>query len=174
MSTNSSWNGIMKILWIEHRRQGELLWREENIKNILHSGGEAFILNAVFAGGQINSVIPEHYYIGLDARASLAVADTLVDLSGEPSTNGYSRQAINSSGDFVVTLPDGLTNYRATSPIVAFQAVGGDWGPITNIFLCNSANVEGDLIASSALPSALSVADGDTITMRLGLTLKDC
>ena len=170
----TEWRGLMKILWIEHRHKEKLLWRSENIKNVLHSDGESFILRAAFTGGAVSDVIPENYYVGLDARFSLAVSDSIDDLSGEPSTNGYTRQAVSSSGEFTVSIPDGLTNYRATGPIIAFQAEGGSWGPVKNIFLADTATTEGTLICSAELPSQLTVSDGDTITMRIGMSLKDC
>lgn len=170
----SNWNGLMKILWIQQVRNGKVIWREENIKNVLHRDGEAFVLRAAFTGGPVSEIIPANYYIGLDGRYSLATTDTIVDLLSEPSTNGYERQAVSSTGSFTVTIPEGSTNYRATSPIVGFQAEGGSWGPVKNIFLADTATSTGNLISSAPLPSAISVADGDTITMRLGLTLKDC
>lgn len=168
----SDWHGIMKILWIKHWREGQVIWESENIRNLLHKEGESFILRAVFQGGVQSQVIPENYYIGLDARFVLDVEDNLGSLIGEPSGNGYTRQAVSSSGGFDVTLED--SNYRATSPIVAFTAVIGGWGPVSNIFLTDSTTSTGNLISSAALPSNLSVADGDTVTMRIGLVLKDC
>jgi hypothetical protein len=170
----SSWNGLMKILWIEQIRNNEVIWRAENIKNVLHTDGESYILRAAFTGGPVSEVIPENYYIGLDARFSLAASDTITDLLGEPTINGYTRQAVSSTGNFTVTIPEGSANYRATSPIVAFQAEGGSWGPVKNVFLTDTATSSGNLICSAELPSQISVVDGDTITMRLGLSLKDC
>lgn len=168
----SDWHGIMKVLWIEHRREGELIWKAENIRNILHKDGESFILRAAFTGGQVSSVIPSNYYLGLDNRFSLDVEDDLGSLIGEPSGSGYARQAVSSAGDFVVTLEG--SNYRATSPIVAFRAEVGNWGPVSNIFLTDTTTSTGNLIASAALPSAVTVIAGDQVTMRIGLVLKDC
>ena len=175
----SDWHGIMKILWIKHWRDGEMIWEAENIKNLLHREGESFILRAAFTGGQQSNVIPANYYIGLDARFALNVEDNLTSLIGEPSGNGYIRQAVSSNGEseeetggFVLTLEG--SNYRVTSPIVAFDAVLGNWGPVNNIFLTDSNTSNGNLISSAALPSTLTVASGDTVTMRFGLVLKDC
>ncbi len=168
----SDWHGIMKVLWIKQWREGQIIWEAENIRNILHKDGESFILRAVFQGGVQSQVIPENYYIGLDSRFSLSAEDNLGSLIGEPAGNGYVRQAVSSSGDFEVTLEE--SNYRATSPIVAFTAAIGGWGPVLNIFLTDSTTSSGNLISSAALPSALSVAAGDTVTMRIGLVLKDC
>ena len=43
----SDWHGIMKILWIKHWRDGEMIWEAENIKNLLHREGESFILRVL-------------------------------------------------------------------------------------------------------------------------------
>ena len=48
----SNWNGLVKILHIQHlSREGEVLWEDFDLKNVFHTEGEAFVLNAVFAGG---------------------------------------------------------------------------------------------------------------------------
>ena len=162
----------MKVLWVRHWRDNELIYEQNNIRNLLHTDGESFILRAVFTGGQVSSVIPSNYYLGLDNRSEIVAANTLDSLVAEPAGDGYVRQAVSSAGDFVVTLEG--SNYRATSPIVAFRAEGGSWGPVQNIFLTDSATSAGTLISSAALDTAVTVADGDQVTMRIGLVLKDC
>ena len=169
---NNDWQGIMKVLWIKHSRNGKVLYEQSNIRNLLHTDGESFILRAVFTGGQVSSVIPSNYYLGLDNRTEIVAANNLDSLVAEPTSDGYVRQPVSSAGDFVVTL-EGL-NYRATSPIVAFRAEGGSWGPVQNIFLTDSATSSGTLISSAQLDSAVTVVDGDQITIRIGLALKDC
>ncbi len=169
---NKDWHGIMKVLWIKHWRKGEVIWQQDNVYNLLHTDGESFVLRAVFTGGQVSSVIPTNYYMGLDNRSAILEANTLTKLVAEPTTNGYLRQAMSSAGDFIVTLEG--SNYRATSPIVAFKAVGGSWGPVSNVFLTNTATSTGTLISSAKLDTGISVADGDQITMRIGIVLKDC
>lgn len=162
----------MKILWIKQIRNGETIFEQNNIFNMLHEEGEQFLLNAVFTGGQVNTYIPENYYIGLDNRPSVLVAQDIDSLVDEPTTNGYLRQPVSSSGDFVVTLEN--SHYQATSPIVAFQAVGGDWGPVGSIFLSNRADNLGVLLCSAMLESQATVTAGDSILMRIALKLKDC
>jgi len=168
----SDWNGIMKVLWVKHWRDGELIWKQNNIRNLLHTDGESYVLRAVFTGGQVSSVIPQFYYMGLDNRSEILASNTLNNLVAEPVGDGYLRQAVSSAGDFVVTLEG--SNYRATSPIVAFRAEGGSWGPVQNVFLTDSATETGTLISSAKLDSGVTVADGDQITMRIGIVLKDC
>ena len=70
-------------------RLGRVLWAEKH-ENMLHDEGEQFICQVAFSEEQS---VPSAYYVGLDNRGSLAEGDTLASLSGEPSGNGYARQA---------------------------------------------------------------------------------
>jgi len=167
-----SWNGIMKLIELTHIRDGQVIQKFENLKNMLHQDGEEFILRACFIGGQSNSVIPANYFLGLDNRVEPFESDTLAALTGEPTGNGYSRQTISSSGEFVVSLD--TSHFKAVSPIVTFQAVTGSWGPVNNLFLSTTLDDTGFLICTVVLPQALTVAANDSVTMRMAMTLKDC
>lgn len=173
----SNWHGIMKVEHIQHLRNGEVIWENKNLNNILHSDGEEFILRAAFTGGSVSSVIPDSYYLGLDNRSVYDVDDTITSLIGEPTGNGYARQTLSSSGDLTVSQESG--HFRATSKIVAFRAEGGSWGPVSNLFLTDLESDEGYLISTVSLsgdpdePIFITVADGDQITLRLALTLRD-
>lgn len=170
----------MKVLEVEHRnKNGTLLRRIENVKNILHLNGEQFLLTAVFAGMDahgVNQVTPQNYYLGLDNRSEPATEDTLAALVGEPvAYTGYARQAVNSTTGFTVGLDNG--HWVALSTVVSFQASGGAWGPVKNLFLTNREDNGGYLISTASLATsenAISVNDGDFITMRLTMSLQDC
>lgn len=169
-----NWHGIMKLLEVQHLSEtGEILWSQKNILNLLHNTGEQFILNAVFVGGVDNTFIPSAYYVGLDNRGSIVTTDTMstVNGGGEPTGNGYVRQAISSSGQFVVSAQN--NNYKAVSPLLSFSATGGSWGPVSNIFLTTTANFSGILIASAQLATPITVTSGQSITIRAGMTLRD-
>jgi len=169
----SNWNGILTIIEIEHRdSKGNLLWKKNNIKNILHQEGERFLLMAAFTGGQTNTIIPEYYHLGLDNRSVVEADNTLDSLIGEPSSGGYERQSISSSGIFSVNLEG--SHYVATSPIVAFRATVGDWGPVTNLFLTTTNDNTGILISTAILGTAVSLLSGNNVTMRIGMRLRDC
>ena len=168
----SNWHGLLKVLEFTQTRNGEIVTQFKDLKNLLHSDGESFILQACFFGGQTSSIIPDNYYLGLDNRESIDVADTMVSLSGEPIGNGYARQAISSAGSFVVAFTN--THYVATSPIVSFQATGTSWGPVNNLFLTTETDATGFLISSVILPQAVTVLAGDLVTLRTALSLKDC
>jgi hypothetical protein len=161
---------LLTILEIDHVRDGKVIWREENLKNVLHTQGEEYMLTALFKTTLVS--VPTFYYLGLDNRATVLAADALpLSLQGEPTTNGYNRQAVSSASGFTIEEVDGIT--RATSIVVSFQASGGSWGPVTNLFLTNMINNTGYLIATAPLGTARTLQDGDFITMRFALALKD-
>jgi hypothetical protein len=167
------WNGIMKILKIEHKDKfGNILWQQENVKNLLHLKGEEFILRAAFTGGRVSNVIPENYYLGLDNRATVAEDDEMSNTNGEPNFSGYQRQPVASAGDFNISFENG--HYQAISPIVAFNATGGTWGPVKNLIFSDQSGSLGVLISTTVLNTSVTVNSGESITMRLAMALKDC
>jgi hypothetical protein len=170
------WHGLVKVLEIIHRdAEGRVLWRDENLYNLLHSEGEDFLLRALFLGGNSPSTyIPASYYFGLDDRTVIGLNDTMVTVAdgNEPTVNGYARQAVSSSGQFNIVTVSSV--HQANSPILSFHASGGSWGPVHNLFLTDDAGYAGKLIASVPLSQSLTVNDGETISMRMGLALRDC
>jgi hypothetical protein len=165
----------IEILEIKHTdKYGKVLWESHNLPNMLHVTGEQFMLLATFVGGTTNTYIPASYYFGLDNRVTLAAADTLATTAvSEPSTYGYGRASVSSTGQFSVSLA--MTGHNlATSPIVTFSAIGGTWGPVRNMFLATTANNSGYLIASVALLSSMTLNSGEQLSARIGLGLKDC
>ncbi len=167
------WPGIMKIVEILHTNsKGEILWESKNIRNLLHLEGEQFLLQAAFIGGRDSTIIPDVYYLGLDNRLTVDVSDTMEEITAEPSGNGYERAEISSSGDFAINFEQ--SHYVATSPIVAFRAVVGSWGPCNNLFLTAEVNSTFRLISTAVLPSAVSLSPGDAVTMRIGMQLREC
>lgn len=167
-----SWHGIMHVIELQHIRDGQVIQSFHHLNNLLHQSGEEFILKACFLGGQVSNVIPANYYIGLDSRAEIAITDTMTSITSEPSGSGYDRQTISSAGAFVISLDGDV--FKAVSPIVTFQAVSGPWGPVTNLFMTTALDDSGYLICSVVLPQAITVAAGDSVTMRMAMALKDC
>jgi len=162
-----TWRGILKIIEIEHRRGTKVLWAQNNIWNQLHLKGEEFLLNCCFNNN--GNYPPSEYYFGLDSRVSISQADTMDDLDGEPTASGYTRQPRSSNGGFIVESNSG--NYRASSNIMTFTAVGGGWGPVKNIFMATSSDNTGVLISTAALSQELSLIDGDSVNLRMALSL---
>jgi hypothetical protein len=166
----SKWHGIMKMLEIKHySKDGDVIWEDHNILNLLHTDGEEFILQALFNG----EPIPVAYYLGLDNRSDLSVEDTMDSLTTEPAGSGYLRQPVLSSGEFTFAVTNaGYT--QAQTPIVEFNASGGSWGPVANIFLSTEADSSGFLISSLTLSSPVTLNDGERVTVRMGLGMRDC
>jgi hypothetical protein len=176
------WHGLVKILEIQHIRNGKVIWEDKNLYNTLHIGGEAYILSCVFSNPNNSSMPPQNYYFGLDNRTSISVDDLITDLADEPSGGGYLRQpvspiakspAINQpfTSEFAIEDSNGI--YRAISKIVTFNASGTGWGPVNNLFLATSIDNTGILISSNKLTSQLILVDGDAVNMRMGLSLRD-
>lgn len=147
----------------------KLVWRHENLHNLFHQEGEEFMLRAAFTGGVNSTIIPTNYYLGLDNRSTIAADDIMDDLVSEPTGSGYTRQTVSSSGDFSLNLEDG--HYVATSPIVAFRATTGTWGPVSNLFFTNKDDSTGYLISTVVLPSVITLTAGNSVTMRIGMKL---
>ena len=166
---NKNWNGIMKVLEVQHFRNNKVIWEDFDLYNMLHAEGQEIILNAVFAGG----LIPDTYYMGLDVRTSLAVGNTLDDLLSEPSSNGYTRVSLSSSTDFTVSLEES-GNFKSQSVLLTYTASGGSWGPVKNLFMASTYNNTGKLISSVALSEPLTLIAGDMINLRINLSLTDC
>ncbi len=171
MGNKNDWHGLMQILWVEHVRDGKVIHREENKLNTLHFLGENFVLSALFLGGNNpNTFVPDQYYLGLDARAAIDKADTMEDVLNEPFVNGYARQPVSSVTGFSIDVVNGV--HRAVSEIVTFSAAGGAWGPMKNIFLSDKQNTTGVLISSAPLTSPVTVASGDSVNMRMAMSLR--
>ena len=160
---------LVKIIEIDHLdANGNIIWNQKNIKNTFHQEGEYFLLSVAF--NSVSGVtVPTSYYLGLDNRVNIQLNDGLENLSEEPTQNGYTRQAVSSANGFTVSLQS--DNYLAVSTIVAFQATGGSWGPIRNIFLATTSTNSGYLLSSVALSEQRTVNDGENLTMRLSLGL---
>lgn len=165
---------LIGIDYIQHLScEHKILWEQKNILNMLHNDGEEFVLRSIFLGGKTNNAyIPNYYYFGLDNRVSLAASDIMTSLVSEPTTSGYTRVAVASTSNF--TLGTNETNTQISSPIVTFRAVGGSWGPVKNLFLTDASDNTGYLISSVALASSVTLNDGESINLRMSITLKDC
>tara|TARA_Y100000034_G_C6883569_1_gene405316 strand:+ start:1189 stop:1695 length:507 start_codon:yes stop_codon:yes gene_type:complete len=162
---------LLRIEKIEHiNAQGDVIWEKEDLLNVLHTEGEQYMLEAAFVGGSIsNEFIPENFWFGLDDRAIIDTEDTLASLDSEPSVNGYARQAVTSTDGFSVALSSGYN--KATAPIVTFAASGGSWGPVSNLFMATTEGNSGLLIATVALGTEVTVPSGDSINVRMSISL---
>lgn len=167
-----NWHGLMKILEVSHKdHNGNILYHEENIKNVLHLTGEELILGVLFAG----VAVPDNYYIGLDSRSSFDSSDSIGSILGyEPNENSYSRQEVEKDSFSIIVNSSG--HRQANSPTILFKAVGGTWGPVKNIFLTTNLGygTNSKLISSAALSQPITLQDGEIVTLRMGMMLSGC
>ena len=164
-----NWHGLMKLLDIQHIRNGKVIWQQTNILNTFHSGGELFVLSCAFDND--GSLPPNYYYLGLDNRTEIQVDDILSDITGEPGGNGYLRAAVASNAAFSINLQSGI--YTAYSPIVTFSATGSGYGPVSNLFLATTIDNSGILLASAQLSEPATFEASDSLNMRMRLALQD-
>jgi hypothetical protein len=172
MGMKDNWKGLMKVIEVQKFDQdGNVTWFQRDVRNLLHSEGEEYILKAIFS----NEAKPINYYLGLDNRASVNVTDTMttiVDSTTEPNINGYTRQQVSSSEEFTVSTSDGV--HVASGPVVLFSANGGSWGPVQNFFLTTQPDASGFLVSTVRFSEAQTVDDGESIAMRMSFSLRDC
>jgi hypothetical protein len=165
---------LITIKEIKHfGKNGKVIWQAKDLPNIFHNDGEEFMLKVCFSGEES---VPANYYFGLDKRSSLLASDNLASLVDEPNNefNGYRRQSISSEGQFVINTSS--SHYYAKSPIIHFSASGGSWGPVNNLFLSTVAqnDYDGYLLASVPLSHVMSLSDGESMSVVMGLSLKNC
>jgi hypothetical protein len=162
---------LLKVIEIQHIRDGKVIWEDKNLYNTLHTLAEQYFLSVLFGG----VTPPANYFMGLDNRGTITVDDTMESLVDEPTANGYLRQQVSSSSGWniqQVTINE--TNiYQAIGSIITFQANGGSWGPVNNLFMTTTSDNSGVLLASVILSQEVTLNSGDSINMRMSLSLRD-
>jgi hypothetical protein len=159
---------LMTVLEISHfNKNGNILFKKNNLKNVLHSQGEEYMLRALFGGIPVVS----SYYIGLDNRNTILTSDTHSLVSSlETSGVGYFRQQVSNTSFQIENNSQG--NKQANSPIVQFRCTSNSWSA-KNIFLTTSLGSVGMLISSVPLGTTLTVSEDEIVSMRIGLSLKN-
>lgn len=146
----------------------DVKWEQLRRPNIWHDEGEQDMCEVYFEDAAGNATL----YLGLDARASLAEADTLTSLTSEPSGNGYARQTITAATDWTVSQDSG--DYQAASATQTFTASGGAWGAVTKMFLCDvSTGTAGLLLCSLALTASRTLQDGDSLQADITIKISE-
>jgi hypothetical protein len=160
----------MNLLTVDEVRHldksGDCIWMAKGLKNMLHTQGVEFILKTLFVKST-GVAIPTTYYVGLDNRSVLNLADILDGVTGEPSTFGYQRYSLNSNTGFNAVF-DSQT-WKAKSITLLFNAIGGSWGPVKNAFLTTTSGNQGYLISSVVLPSVRTLNAGEAFTFKISL-----
>lgn len=167
-------------------KDGKVLWEDKEVHNMFHDEGELVMVTSLFAQAYstygVTPISNWAMYIGLDNRSSLAEANTLASLTGEPSGFGYARQilACNQDGtsgkDFVITQP--AAAYQAASKTVTFTASGGAWSAVQNCFLCThpTATTSGQytrLLCSLALSTIRTLQNGDSLQVSMNIAISE-
>lgn len=159
------WVGIYEF---EHRdKDGELI-EKWVVENALADEGEGNMLDTYLRA----TSSPTTFYLALYNDTPVE-ADTMADLTGEPSGNGYARQEIerNSTGWPTLALDSG--DFMATSKQVTFSASGGSWGPVTYMVLTTTASgTAGLLLAYVALSQSRTLQNGETLGCKIKIKLQ--
>jgi len=168
MKTTNKWHGVLLLKELLHlSKEGEVILRINDRKNILNLQGEDYILRLMFNGEAMYTT----YYFGLDSRSSLSTNQNLSDLNGlEPaSSTGYQRAAILSTSFSEPLFEDGY--FQSIPPEVTFIATSNWNYAIKNIFMTNSPtnNYSGNLICSIGLQTTINLTAGQSIALKFAM-----
>lgn len=162
---------LLRAHVVHRNAEGESIW-EDRISNLLHDEGEIYILANSFDTDHASAGVPASLYVGLDNRGTIAEADALTDLSGEPSTGSYARQAVSTTTGF--TLAQASTYYAATAAAVSFAPSGANYTAVQNAFLCTVVSgTSGLLICSLALSQSRTLLDGEQLDVTFVLDARE-
>jgi hypothetical protein len=155
---------------------GNVIWSDE-IHNLFHDEGEKYFLARCLATNYAGyTATAAMVYMGLDNRVALAEGDVM-PVTDEPSTFGYARQGLSTSGigvggqDWVITQP--AAAFQAKSKQVTFNAAGGAWGPVKNMFIATTSDNSGRLLSSLALTQERTINNGESLTADFTLALSE-
>lgn len=147
--------------------QGKLKWEELNLKNNLSDEGEYMFLDVVLRAG----TAPSGFYLRLFNDTPVET-DTLGNLTGEPTANGYAAQTVERSTTGWPTLALDSGDYRAVSSTEIFTASGGSWGPVIYCVLATSTDSSGKLVSYVALSQSRTLATGESLQVTYRLKLQ--
>lgn len=144
------------------------------VPNTIVDEGEEAFLKMLMQGDVGDVALGGNFYVGLCADTP-AETDVLTDIASEPSSaGGYARLALSRDATGFPTIDQVSGVFRAQSKVITFTASGVDFDTaIDRAFLCNViSGTSGVLFAySGALPSALTVSDGDSLPVQYELYL---
>lgn len=164
------WNGLVKLIELKVVDiNGNVLFKKENINNVLHYQGQSLILQCMFG----TESVPGDYYVGLDSRSSITLNDKMTNLQLEPSGFGYSRQTLVRGTTNLNVSPD-TTPPKVTSSTITFSAVGGSY-TATDMFLCTAqSGTSGYLISTVAFGTTITVSPENLVSMKFAMILNGC
>lgn len=160
-----------KPTWqIEHVRDGAVIWQEILTENTWHDEAERWLSQCLFTN---EDEPPGIFYLGLDARPTVAEGDGTTQLSGEPTagTSGYYRQPVaRGTTNFLLAQVGG--DYRVTTSQVTFTAAG-TWAGVSNLVFINTSTDPGILFATASLNTVRNLIDSDTLTASLAISISE-
>lgn len=169
MSRKHSW---YEGTWsIKHVRNGKVLWKITDKKNVLVDEGEKAIVDTFFRNNNALYFGTTNFYIGL-YNGVVSENTVLATLPGEPSGNGYSRQACARSSVGFPTLVQDAGDWKVVSKELTLTASGGSIGPVNGAFIGTSLNDTGTLIGAVAMGVERTVLAGDSIIFQMTVKIK--
>lgn len=109
---------------------------------------------------------PQQFYVRL-CNDTLLETETLSSVVGEPVGNGYLPQLLERSIVGYPTKEIITGDYRLTSKVLTFGAVGGAIGPVSTAYLATTIDNTGKLICYRALAMTRTILDGDFMTVQM-------
>lgn len=157
---------------IARNEHGVEIWRDE-FHNILSDGGEQSVLDCYLRAQNC----PSTYFLRLSnptncGNSSAETSSLATIATNEPSTNGYVAKELtrNTTGWPSLALDSG--DYQATAQVQTFNASGGSWGPVTCAFIATTSNNTGVFVASGALSTSRTLADGESLQVTYRIKLQ--
>jgi len=163
MSKHNFWEGIWEIT---HVRNGKVIGKEE-IQNALVDEGEKNLVETYFR----NENEPAQFYFRL-CNDALSETDKLADVQNEPVGSGYSSMLVERSVVGFPTIELDSGDWRVISKEVTFTALGGEIGPVNTVFLSNTSDNSGILIAYVALSLTRTILDGDSMIVKMRIKMQ--
>lgn len=155
---------------ITDRKTGERI----TVKNRITTEGKTAFLKMLLRDDATYVAAGGNFYIGLCDQVP-ALADTLADLSSEPSAaGGYARAAITRDSSGWPTLEAALEDMVLRSAVITFTASGADFDmPFSRLFMCDVASgTSGTLFSySGALTTPITILDGESKDVQYELYL---
>jgi hypothetical protein len=169
MKKKHRWTGKWDFRHLD--KDGKVIWEALDQVNFLADEGEYAMLDVFLRAG----TAPSGYFIRL-CNDTPVETDTLADITGEPpGTYNYAAQAVardaTAAGWPTLALDSG--DHMATSKTVTFTATGGVIGPVTYAFLATTSNNTGKHIASVALSTSRTLADGESLQVTMKVKLSE-
>lgn len=157
--------GVFEL--VAFNAQGEEIWRDTAVNNLADEG-EFMFLDVTLRNGTAAT----NFYLAL-YNDTPTETDTMATLTGEPSTNNYSRQLIERSATGWPTLALDSGDEMATSSVETFSASGGSWGPVTYVCLVTTiSGTAGKLVSYAALSQSRTLASGESLQVTYKVKLQ--